>query len=334
MMKIDILTLFPEMFSPLEHSIVGNGGGQGMLLRAQPIFDAFDAIEKKNPRVILLDPAGKQFDQAYAEDLAQEEELIFICGHYEGYDERIKTLVTDEISLGDYVLTGGELAAMTMIDATVRLIPEVIGKESSHQDDSFSSGLLEYPQYTRPYDYRGMVVPDVLMSGHHEKIRQWRPEGRLKKKDKRRRGEWAKFERVVNSAEYQKIAAQSPSYFAWGRMMELAGENQDAQQMMNIFLQASWQSESQESFSKTLEYADKVLANKAISSKDAINTQFLRGEMLRKLGRFDEAKRVFTALQKNPEVKKDKLFSQLAALQLSLVAKKSMVSEIIDFDKK
>lgn len=146
--------------------------------------------------------------------------------------------------------------------------------------------------------------------------------------------ELAKFERVVNSAEYQQIAAQSPSYFAWGRMMELAGENQDAQQMMNIFLQASWQSESQESFSKTLEYADKVLANKAISSKDAINTQFLRGEMLRKLGRFDEAKRVFTALQKNPEVKKDQLFSQLAALQLSLVAKKSMVSEIIDFDKK
>jgi len=214
-MKIDILTLFPEMFSPLEHSIVGKarekglldiqyhnfreyaekarhvddepyGGGQGMLLRAQPIFDAFDAIEKKNPRVILLDPAGKQFDQAYAEDLAQEEELIFICGHYEGYDERIKTLVTDEISLGDYVLTGGELAAMTMIDATVRLIPEVIGKESSHQDDSFSSGLLEYPQYTRPYDYRGMVVPDVLMSGHHEKIRQWRLYESLKKTYERR----------------------------------------------------------------------------------------------------------------------------------------------------
>ena len=146
--------------------------------------------------------------------------------------------------------------------------------------------------------------------------------------------ELAKFKRVVNSAEYQQIAAQSPSYFAWGRMMELAGENTDAQQMMNIFLKASWQSESQESFSKTLGYADKVLANKAISSKDAINTQFLRGEMLRKLGRFDEAKRVFTALQKNPEVKQDKLFSQLAALQLGLVAKKSTVSEIIDFDKK
>jgi len=234
MMKIDILTLFPEMFSPLEHSIVGKarekglldiqyhnfreyaekarhvddepyGGGQGMLLRAQPIFDAFDAIEKKNPRVILLDPAGKQFDQSYAEDLAQEEELIFICGHYEGYDERIKTLVTDEISLGDYVLTGGELAAMTMIDATVRLIPEVIGKESSHQDDSFSSGLLEYPQYTRPYDYRGMVVPDVLMSGHHEKIRQWRLYESLKKTYERRPD---LLENYQLTAEEEKMLAE------------------------------------------------------------------------------------------------------------------------------
>ncbi len=215
MMKIDILTLFPEMFAPLEHSIVGKardkglleinyhnfrekaekarhvddepyGGGQGMLLRAQPIFDTLDSIEQANPRVILLDPAGRTFNQAYAEELAQEEQLIFICGHYEGYDERIKTLVTDEISLGDYVLTGGELAAMTMIDATVRLIPEVIGKESSHTDDSFSSGLLEYPQYTRPYEYRGMVVPEVLMSGHHENIRKWRLEQSLRKTYQRR----------------------------------------------------------------------------------------------------------------------------------------------------
>ena len=209
-MKIDILTLFPDMFAPLEHSIVGKakerglldinyhnfrenaekarhvddepyGGGQGMLLRAQPIFDTYDKIAAKNPRVILLDPAGRTFDQSYAEELAQENELIFICGHYEGYDERIKTLVTDEISIGDFVLTGGELAAMTMIDATVRLIPEVIGKEASHQDDSFSSGLLEYPQYTRPYDFRGMTVPDVLMSGHHKNIRRWRLEESLRK---------------------------------------------------------------------------------------------------------------------------------------------------------
>lgn len=210
MMKIDILTLFPEMFAPLEASIVGKasekglldisyhnfrenaekarhvddepyGGGQGMLLRAQPIFDTIEKIDRRNPRVILLDPAGRTFDQAYAEELAQEQELIFICGHYEGYDERIKSLVTDEISIGDFVLTGGELAAMTMIDATVRLIPHVIGKEASHQDDSFSSGLLEYPQYTRPYDFRGMTVPEVLMSGHHENIRRWRLEESLRK---------------------------------------------------------------------------------------------------------------------------------------------------------
>ena len=214
-MKIDILTLFPEMFAPLEHSIVGKakekglldiryhnfrenaekarhvddepyGGGQGMLLRAQPIFDTIEKIDAKRPRVILLDPAGRRFDQAFAAELAREEELIFICGHYEGYDERIKTLVTDEVSLGDFVLTGGELAAMTMVDATVRLIPEVIGKEASHQDDSFSSGLLEYPHYTRPYDFRGMTVPDVLMSGHHENIRKWRLYESLKKTYQRR----------------------------------------------------------------------------------------------------------------------------------------------------
>ena len=228
-MKIDILTLFPEMFAPLELSIVGKarekglleihyhnfrenaeksrhvddepyGGGQGMLLRAQPIFDAYDAIEKNQPRVVLLDPAGRTFNQAYAEELSQEEELIFICGHYEGYDERIKSLVTDEVSLGDYVLTGGELAAMTMIDATVRLIPEVLGKEVSHTDDSFSSGLLEYPQYTRPYDFRGMVVPDILMSGHHENIRKWRLYESLKKTYERRPDLLEKYELTAEEA--------------------------------------------------------------------------------------------------------------------------------------
>lgn len=230
-MKIDILTLFPEMFAPLEHSIVGKakekglldihyhnfrdyaekarhvddepyGGGQGMLLRAQPIFDTIEQIEAKKPRIILLDPAGKPFTQAYAEELALEEELIFICGHYEGYDERIKTLVTDEISLGDFVLTGGELAAMTIVDATVRLIPQVLGKESSHQDDSFSSGLLEYPQYTRPYDYRGMTVPDVLMSGHHERIRLWRLEESLRKTYLRRPDLLERYDFPRKSASY------------------------------------------------------------------------------------------------------------------------------------
>lgn len=215
-MKIDILSLFPEMFAPLEHSILGKarekglldisyhnfrdqaekarhvddepyGGGQGMLLRAQPVYDCIRQIPQSNQaRVILLDPAGAPFNQKMAEDFSREDHLVFICGHYEGYDERIKDLVTDEVSLGDFVLTGGELAAMTMIDATVRLIPEVIGKESSHQDDSFSSGLLEYPQYTRPYDFEGKKVPDILMSGHHENIRKWRLFMSLKKTYERR----------------------------------------------------------------------------------------------------------------------------------------------------
>ncbi|MFC3931841.1 tRNA (guanosine(37)-N1)-methyltransferase TrmD [Streptococcus dentapri] len=240
-MKIDVLTLFPEMFSPVEHSILGKaqekglidityhnfrenaeksrhvddepyGGGQGMLLRAQPIFDTIKKIPSKSPRILLLDPAGRKFDQSYAEELAQQEELIFICGHYEGYDERIKSLVTDEISLGDFVLTGGELAAMTIIDATVRLIPDVIGKEVSHQDDSFSSGLLEYPQYTRPYNFRGMMVPDVLMSGHHENIRLWRLEQSLRKTLERRpdllkdRSMTEEEEKILN-----KIQAESES---------------------------------------------------------------------------------------------------------------------------
>lgn len=203
-MKIDVLTLFPRMFQgPLTESIIGKaidrdllkvdvvnfrdytdnkhlnvddypyGGGAGMLLKAQPIFDAVDAINEKAPetkkRVILLDPAGIPFTQSVAEELAEEEHLVFICGHYEGYDERIRTLVTDEISLGDYVLTGGELGAMVMIDATVRLLPEVLGNDQSAKTDSHSTGLLEHPQYTRPAEYRGMKVPDVLISGNHKK---------------------------------------------------------------------------------------------------------------------------------------------------------------------
>ena len=211
-MRIDILTIFPEMFSSLNQSMIGKaqerglveiqahdfrenadnkqrhvddmpyGGGQGMLLMAQPIFDTLDKIPgQESARVILLDPAGERFSQAKAVELSREEQLIFICGHYEGFDERIKTRVTDELSLGDFVLTGGELAASVIIDATVRLLPEVLGKAISHQDDSFSSGLLEYPQYTRPEDFRGLRVPEVLMSGHHENIRRWRLKESLKK---------------------------------------------------------------------------------------------------------------------------------------------------------
>lgn len=210
-MRIDVLSLFPDMFqATMGESIIGKaqeshlvdihvtdfrkyttdkhnhvddapfGGGAGMLLQAQPIFDAYQAIQDETAgqypkgRVILVDPAGRQFDQSYAQELAQEEHLTFICGHYEGYDERIRQLVTDEASLGDYVVTGGELPAMVMIDATVRFVPGVLGNQASPMGDSFSNGLLEYPQYTRPADFRGMKVPDVLLSGNHQKIREWR----------------------------------------------------------------------------------------------------------------------------------------------------------------
>ncbi len=213
-MRIDVLSLFPNMFAPLRESIIGKtiekglvdlevtdfrdyttnkhhkvddeiyGGGQGMLLMPQPIFDAMDAIEAKagnRGRVILMDPAGTTFNQAKAEELAKEEHLTFIAGHYEGYDERIRTLVDDEISLGDFVLTGGELGAMTVIDATVRLLADALGDDRSAVDESFSTGLLEYPQYTRPADFRGLTVPDVLLSGHHANIAQWKHKEALKR---------------------------------------------------------------------------------------------------------------------------------------------------------
>ncbi|MDQ2233794.1 tRNA (guanosine(37)-N1)-methyltransferase TrmD [Ligilactobacillus animalis] len=219
-MKIDILSLFPEMFKgPLTQSIVGKaiekqlldvevtdfrdyttnkqrhvddtpyGGGAGMLLQAQPIYDALDAIAAKNDglgKVILLDPAGRKFDQKVAEELSQEKHLTFICGHYEGYDERIRERVTDEISLGDFVLTGGELGAMVVIDATIRLLPDVLGNRESALGDSFSMGLLEYPQYTRPADFRGMKVPEVLTSGNHQKIAEWRNKEALRRTYERR----------------------------------------------------------------------------------------------------------------------------------------------------
>ncbi|SDQ06251.1 tRNA (guanosine(37)-N1)-methyltransferase TrmD [Carnobacterium viridans] len=234
-MKIDVLTLFPRMFQgPLTESIIGKaidkdllqvnvmnfrdytdnkhqnvddypyGGGAGMLLKAQPIFAAIDAINEEAPdtkkRVILLDPAGVPFTQAVAEELAEEEHLVFICGHYEGYDERIRTLVTDEISLGDYVLTGGELGAMVMIDATVRLLPEVLGNDQSAKTDSHSTGLLEHPQYTRPAEYRGMKVPDVIISGNHKKIKEWQDKESIRRTLERRPD---MLETVSLSAEQQ-----------------------------------------------------------------------------------------------------------------------------------
>ena len=157
------------------------GGGQGMVLKPEPVFNAMkDLKHTDKTRVILMCPQGRPFSQAIAEELSEAEHIVFICGHYEGYDERIReNLVTDEISMGDYVLTGGELPAMTMTDAIVRLIPGVLGNEQSHQDDSFSDGLLEFPQYTRPREYKGMTVPDVLLSGNHANIEKWRHEQKL-----------------------------------------------------------------------------------------------------------------------------------------------------------
>ena len=221
MMKIDVLTLFPRMFEgPMGESIIGKavnkglleinvsnfrdysdnkhqtvddypyGGGAGMLLKVQPIYDNIKAIEQANPetkkRVILLDPAGKRFDRAMAEEFSNEEHLVFICGHYEGYDERIRSLVTDEVSLGDYVLTGGELGAMVMIDATVRLLPDVLGNQTSAQTDSYSTGLLEHPQYTRPAEFNGMKVPEVLTNGNHKLIEEWQLKESLRRTYQRR----------------------------------------------------------------------------------------------------------------------------------------------------
>ncbi|MFE8695206.1 tRNA (guanosine(37)-N1)-methyltransferase TrmD [Cytobacillus sp. FJAT-53684] len=216
MMKIDVLTLFPEMFTgvfghsilkraaeqkSVEYNVVNfreyadnkhqtvddypYGGGAGMVLKPQPIFDAVADLREKgssSPRVILLCPQGERYTQKKAEELAKLDHLLFICGHYEGYDERIREhVVTDEISIGDFVLTGGELGAMVVIDSVVRLLPGVLGKEESHLSDSFSTGLLEHPHYTRPADFRGMKVPDVLISGNHRLIDEWRTKESLRR---------------------------------------------------------------------------------------------------------------------------------------------------------
>lgn len=224
MIRVDVLTLFPEMcegvfgtsilgkarekgiaklsavnfrdFANNKHNSVDDtpyGGGGGMVLKPEPIFAAVEHLldnlkeENAKPRIILMCPQGRTFDQRIAEELANEKHLIFICGHYEGYDERIREhLVTDELSIGDYVLTGGELPALTVIDSVVRLQPGALGNESSAVTDSFSTGLLEYPHYTRPAEFRGWKVPDMLLSGHHANIEEWRKEQALKRTLERR----------------------------------------------------------------------------------------------------------------------------------------------------
>ena len=154
------------------------GGGAGMVMQAEPVFGAYQAVSKamrEEPRVIYLTPQGQVFNQQMAKELAQEEELIFLCGHYEGIDERVlEEIVTDYVSIGDYVLTGGELPAMVMIDAISRMVPGVLSNEESSQMESFENGRLEYPQYTRPAIWHEKEVPEVLLSGHHAKIEQWR----------------------------------------------------------------------------------------------------------------------------------------------------------------
>ncbi len=205
-MKIDIITLFPEVFSGFDHSMIHKaievsalelriinlrdfgigprqqvddtpyGGGAGMLLKPEPVFAAVESAKKDNPdaRVIMMTPRGTSYRQTDAKRLAKSEGLIILCGHYEGFDERIMSLVDDEISIGDYVLTGGELPAMVVADSVIRLLPGVLGDERSHEEESFSQGLLEHAHYTRPQVFRDMKVPDELLSGNHAVIRDWR----------------------------------------------------------------------------------------------------------------------------------------------------------------
>ena len=153
------------------------GGGPGMLLKPEPIFEAVESVRRAETKVVLLSPSGRKFDQAIARELAAEKDLLLITGHYEGFDERVReALADDELSIGDYVLTNGALPAMVVIDAVTRLLPGVLGDDASARDESFSHGLLEYPQYTRPAEFRGLRVPDVLVSGNHAEIENWRRE--------------------------------------------------------------------------------------------------------------------------------------------------------------
>lgn len=217
-MKIDILTLFPDIFKgPLTESIIKRarenkfvdinvrdlrkwtkdkhrtaddkpyGGGSGMVLKPEPIFSAVDELLSQNTKIVLMTPQGAKFSQDLAEKLSLERHLLFVCGHYEGVDERVRLgLKPLEISIGDYILTNGSLAAMVVIDAVVRLIPGVLGNPQSSSSESFQDGLLEYPQYTRPAEYRGMKVPDELLSGDHGKIKKWRKKEAIKRTKEKR----------------------------------------------------------------------------------------------------------------------------------------------------
>ena len=217
-MKIDVLTLFPGMFvGPLDESIIKRarekgisdlqvhnlrdwthdrhktvddrpfGGGPGMVLKPEPLFEAVEALKRTNTRVILMSPSGRPFKQAIARELAGCEHLVLIAGSYEGFDERVREhLAQDDLSIGDYVLTNGALPVMVVIDVVARLLPGVLGDDESAKEESFSHGLLEYPHYTRPADFRGMKVPEILLSGHHAEIAKWRHEQALERTRERR----------------------------------------------------------------------------------------------------------------------------------------------------
>jgi tRNA (guanine37-N1)-methyltransferase len=232
-MIINILTLFPEMFTIFDYSILGRavkhgsmeintfnirdytkdkhkktddypyGGGAGMVMTAQPIIDTIRAIkDKPNTKVIFLGPRGQTFNQEMAKELSKEEEVIFLCGHYEGIDERVYKYIDMEISLGDFILTGGEMACIPIVDSICRLLPEVLSSSESFTEESFYDGVLEYPQYTRPEIFEGELVPEILLSGHHEKIRLWRRQQSLiitkyKRKDL--------FSKLILSVEDKKL---------------------------------------------------------------------------------------------------------------------------------
>jgi tRNA (guanine37-N1)-methyltransferase len=217
-MKVDVLTLFPAMFAgPLDESIIKRaraaglldlrihnlrdyahdrhktvddrpfGGGPGMLLKPEPIFEAVEALAREQTRVVLLSPAGRRFNQAIAREMAGMDDLLLITGHYEGFDERIRQeLADDELSIGDYVLTNGALPAMVVIDTVARLLPGVLGDDQSSHEESFSAGMLEYPHYTRPAEFRGLKVPEVLLSGNHAEIARWRAEQSRSRTQERR----------------------------------------------------------------------------------------------------------------------------------------------------
>ncbi len=232
-MRFDVLTLFPETFDlVMKESIIGRaqekglievntfnirdytkdkhrkvddypfGGGNGMVMMCQPVFDAYRAVTEhleKKPRVIYMSPQGRVLTQKLAVELSQEEHLVLLCGHYEGIDERIiEELVDEEISIGDYVLTGGELPAMVLIDCVSRLVPGVLSNEGSFSDESHFNGLLEYPQYTRPAEYEGRAVPEILLSGHHAKIQNWRNEQSQERTRTKRPDLFEKFKNEVS----------------------------------------------------------------------------------------------------------------------------------------